>query len=364
MSEQRIIALLGRRDEPTDGVEEYCRFLGAALKPHGFALTIFRVLWADKGWRAAREELRAASREWRDSWILLQYTALAWSNRGFPSGAQRVFRIARASGARTAVVFHDAHAHPGTRLIDAIRRWAQIRMMRGLFEAADRVILTLPAEKIAWLPRAKEKAAFIPVGANLPALPHEASQSTDSAGPLTVAVFTLTGGAHLLREADEIAFAVNHAAARVGKLRLLVCGRNAADAREPLTQRLDASRVALESHGVLPPEEVARTLAKADVFLFIRGQITSRRGSALAGIACGLPIVAYRGAETAPPVTEAGVVLVEEGDREGLAANLERVLADSALRHSLRERSRSAYEKHFSWPAIAARYVEVLRRDS
>ena len=364
MKEQRIIALLGRRDEPTDGVEEYCRFLGEALRPHGFALTIHRVPWAEKGWRSACRELRAASRDWRDSWVLLQYTALAWSSRGFPSAVERVFRIVRTSGARTAVVFHDAGGYPGTRIVDALRRWAQLRVMRNLFEMTDRVILTLPAEKILWLPRERRKASFIPVGANLPAAPRNSNQPAGSNQPLTVAVFTITGGPHLLREAEDIAFTVNRAASRVGKLRLLVCGRNAIEAKEPLAQRLDASRVTLETHGVLPPEEIAKVLANSDVLLFIRGQITSRRGSALAGLACGLPIVAYRGPETAPPVTDAGVVLVEEGDREGLAAGLERVLADSDLRQTLGERSRSAFQKHFSWPAIAARYAEVLRPDS
>jgi hypothetical protein len=29
---QLVIALLGRKDEPTDGVEEYCRYPGEALR--------------------------------------------------------------------------------------------------------------------------------------------------------------------------------------------------------------------------------------------------------------------------------------------------------------------------------------------
>jgi hypothetical protein len=40
MSAERVIALLGRRDEPTDAVEEYCRYLGAALVEHSFNLEI------------------------------------------------------------------------------------------------------------------------------------------------------------------------------------------------------------------------------------------------------------------------------------------------------------------------------------
>jgi glycosyltransferase involved in cell wall biosynthesis len=99
-------------------------------------------------------------------------------------------------------------------------------------------------------------------------------------------------------------------------------------------------------------------LAQADVLLFARGQISTRRGSALAGIACGLPVVAYSGPDTTAPVTEAGVVLVKEGDSEGLAAALERVLSDARLRAALRKRSRRAQQRYFSWSAIAALYAE------
>ena len=48
--------------------------------------------------------------------------------------------------------------------------------------------------------------------------------------------------------------------------------------------------------------------------LFVRGPISSRRGSALAGIACGLPIIALERSETGPPVAGAGVVPVPQDD--------------------------------------------------
>ncbi len=54
----KIIALLGRRDEPTDAVEEYCRHLGAALVGHGFQMDIRRVPWNERGWASSLEALR------------------------------------------------------------------------------------------------------------------------------------------------------------------------------------------------------------------------------------------------------------------------------------------------------------------
>ena len=112
---------------------------------------------------------------------------------------------------------------------------------------------------------------------------------------------------------------------------------------------------------VLPGEEVVRQMRSCDVLLFVRGGISSRRGSAIAGIACGLPIVAWEGAETAYPITEAGVVFADPKSQRGIGEALLRVLSDEEYRASLAERSQRAQERYFSWKAIAERYAEGLR---
>ncbi|HEV2618009.1 MAG TPA: hypothetical protein VGU63_15535, partial [Candidatus Acidoferrales bacterium] len=103
-------------------------------------------------------------------------------------------------------------------------------------------------------------------------------------------------------------------------------------------------------------------LAQANALLCIRGHVSSRRGSAIAGIACGLPIVGYRGEETAFPITEAGVLLVENGDRDGVADALCRILTDDKLHEELCRRSVNAERQYFSWNAIAAQFLHVLAR--
>ena len=84
---EKWVALLGRRDTPTDGVEDYCTFLGEALEQHGVQLQNVRVRWSDEGWFGALRHLWRESGGWRDDWVLLQYTAMGWSRRGFPFGA-------------------------------------------------------------------------------------------------------------------------------------------------------------------------------------------------------------------------------------------------------------------------------------
>jgi hypothetical protein len=44
------IALLGRRDYPTDALENYCTYLRQALFKHSINLQLVRVPWAERGW--------------------------------------------------------------------------------------------------------------------------------------------------------------------------------------------------------------------------------------------------------------------------------------------------------------------------
>ena len=48
---QRWVALLGRKDEPTDALEDYCKLLAQSLGKRGCSLEMFRIPWAEQGWR-------------------------------------------------------------------------------------------------------------------------------------------------------------------------------------------------------------------------------------------------------------------------------------------------------------------------
>jgi len=204
-------------------------------------------------------------------------------------------------------------------------------------------------------PAVRRKARFIPVGSNVPERWKEAAGS--KAGEPAVAVFGVTDGRG---EETLLAEVVGRAAEQVGPLRLVVLGRGARQAEPALRAALDGRPVRLEVHGVLPPAEVSDRLASADVQLFVRGGVSTRRTSAIAGLACGLPIVGFAGRETSFPITEAGVQLVPVGDVDGLARELVEVLRDRELREHLARRSREAVQQYFSWAAIANRYLEML----
>jgi glycosyltransferase involved in cell wall biosynthesis len=358
-----IMALLGRADAPTDALEDYCNWLKRALEQQGQPMEIARVPWATNDWLHAFKWTWREAQNWRGRWILLQYTALGWSQRGFPIGAAVIIWIARRRGAKCAIVFHDALPYDAPRFVDRIRRAVQLWTMRKLYQLTSHSIMTVPAENVAWLPRPATRAEFIPIAANLSGTlvkPNDTNSVRKNNSPKTIAIFGVTGPPQLQPEVELIAQIVRQAAEQLGKLKLLVLGRNAQEAEAPLRTLLTDTEIELEIHGVLPADEIERRLSESDVLLFVRGGISSRRGSALAGIACGLPVVAFEGAETGLPVTEAGVILAPERNRNALANNLVNVLSDDALRNNLRNRSLEAREKYFSWNVIARKFLQVL----
>ncbi len=357
-----MIALLGRRDEPTDALRDYCSWLAQAIRRRGQTLEMAEVAWDADGWPKALWAVWKRSRAWRGAWVLFQHTGLMWSRRGFPLGALVVLWLLRRRGNRIAVVFHDVSDDSRYNWPQRFRLSFQYFVMKTAYRWCECPILTVPAEHAPWLAKADQsKAIFIPVGANFPepARPGEHAEHKACAGA-TIAVFGVTSGAPMATEIADIAYVVKGALRCASPLRLVVLGRGSSEAESHLRRTLNGSGVEVSVLGLLPSEKLAGVLSAADVLLFVRGHVSSRRSSAIAGIACGLPIVGYSGVETDYPITAAGVLLVPQRDREALARALHRVLTDPALRGELRERSRAAQREHFSWDAIAGRYLAAL----
>jgi glycosyltransferase involved in cell wall biosynthesis len=356
-----VVALLGRADAPTDAVEEYCHYLGDALRVQGFSLAIERVAWAKHGWRQALRSLRRRAKGWKGMWVLVQYTALAWSARGFPRRFLRVLRILKAAGVRIAVIYHDVEPVEGTRWIDRLRHRTQLWVMREATNLSDAAVFTVSLEKISWLKPPCPNVVFIPVGANFPTTGEAVSrQGVSNGAKLSIAVFGITGGIFTRKEIEEIVGAVRLASERVKDLRLVVLGRNSKDTEAELRRQMNGIPVELQVLGVLSSEDVVRSLSRCDVLLFVRGHISTGRSSAIAGIACGLPVIASEGPRTAPPITEAGVAFYSPQKKNDLGEVLLHVLQDEHYRASLAQRSWVAQQRYFSWTVIARQYAEFL----
>ncbi|HKW88723.1 MAG TPA: glycosyltransferase [Candidatus Acidoferrales bacterium] len=357
---RKVLALIGRRDLLSDGVWDYCLRLVDALHPHDIDIQLFETNWAQNGWFAALRTLWSESTKMRADWTLLQYTAMAWSRRGFPIGALVVAWMAKSRGEQLGVVFHESRGFRANGIWARFRFACQEWTIRRLYSIADLGAFTVPLVDVPWLAKSDSKARFIPIGSNIPenTAPRHRTASTES--PKTVAVFCVTNRDRTVWEVEEIAAAIRHAVRIVPNLRLTVFGRGAIESRQLLESALAGSGVELSVLGVLSGEEVKRILCDADALLYVRDVLNPRRGCSLAAVACGLPIVSYGDATASYPLSEAGIMLARPGDREGLAHALERVLTDDSMWNSLHLLSLSAYKKFFAWEEIARRFGVVL----
>jgi glycosyltransferase involved in cell wall biosynthesis len=356
-----VRSLLGKRDSPTDAVEDYCRLLGAALKERGCDFTLARVSWDEVGWAGALGELWRNSPDWKGSWVLAQYTALMWSRRGFPLLFLLVPGVLKLRKTRIAVVFHDPQPYGGKRFVDRARRVCQWVVMRWAYGLSDATVLTVPLEEAGWLPKRRTKATFIPIGANVPVSATDRRLSRNGHEAKIITVFGITDAGNIHKEIADIALAAKRASEQVGRVRLVTLGRGSAESAERLRQALGGSRVEFDALGILAAAEVSQVLADADVSLFVRGPISTQRGSAIASIANAVPLVSYANPTLPVPLAEAGVLGVPYPQGEELAQATTRVLTDRQLWCELHERSRLAHAKYFSWEAVASRFLEVLR---
>ena len=354
------IAVLGRQDEPTDGVEDYCLFLGRALASQGIELQQVRVSWGELGWIGALRRLSRESSAWRGKWVLLQYTTFMWSRRGFPFGVVVAMAILRRHGARVAIVFHEACRQGGPRWIDRLRGACQDGVIQKIHRGAVKSIFTVPLETVAWLPRGEMKAVHISIGANIPECVNRRSVPVLAREQKTVIVFGVTGAPEMAREVERIVEVMREASKRLGKMRLVAVGRGSVEAKDLLEEAFEGSDVEVVVRGILPATEITREFESADVMLFVRGAITPQRGSAIAGIACGVPIVGYRNGEIGGSLMEAGIEWSSRPDRESLTRGLVRVLSDPNRWAELHKRNLEAQKKCFSWATIADQFCRLL----
>lgn len=363
-----VIALLGRPDTPTDGVADHCAFLGRALTRRGVDFAMIRAPAMEESWPIALWQLSRTSANWRGKWVLLQYTALAWSRRGFPFLAVAAILLLRIRGISCGVVFHEPFRQGGSdrssTLKDTIRGAFQDWMIHALHQLSQISIFTLPLAKISWIALGDPKAVSIPIAANIPEELGGANSARNTAttpAVKTVAIFCYTPGPNAVHEVADTVQAIRAARSQGIAVRLLAVGRSTAEMRSEIESGLAGSDAEISILGMIPAEQIAVHLSTADVQLFVCGPVSQRRSTALAGIACGLPIVGYEGLAEGTPIAEAGLYLVPYRDSQALSAALSKVLRDDELAADLRRKSCAAHSKYFSWDSVATRYLEVLR---
>lgn len=352
-----LTMLHGWRDHPTDGIDNNSAMLASALEALGVRVRRVDLPWDQVGWRAVRSRAREIGASAGGGWVLLPFTPLMWSRKGLPLRVLSVVRRLRRGGAQVAVHFHDVLPASGPRVRDRFRTFVQRWTMRRLTRGADAVLSSVHPSLVPWMSEADRRRAILLVTGS--AVPSATMRAMRRRGHLRVVVFGLTDRRES-RESAEIAELMILLADAGVQVRLDLIGRGSEVSGSVIEPALADHDVEVAVHGLLTAEEISRALAGSDVMLFLRTGVSSRRSTVAAGIAHALPIAGYRSPETGPPVTDAGLALVDQGDLQGLAHILIRMSRDPSELAILSERSRIAFERTFSWPAIAGALFEGL----
>lgn len=314
--------------------------------------------WSPRCWSAVIEVLDRL----RPEWLHIQYQTGAYAMR--PGVNLLPWRLRGLEGRpRIAVTFHDLLTPYLFPKAGPLRRWINWRLARD----ADAVIVTNPsdAERLQAV-----RPWMIPIGSNIPVAPPADFERTAwrarlgvGADEMLVAYFGLlapTKGVDLLVEAM----------ARLdSSWRLVLIGGAAtapqdrlhARAVRALIDRLGIADRVVET-GYVAPAEVSAWLLAADMAaLPFRDGASFRRGSLLAALSHGCPVVTTMPADAA--TTEAlrsAAILTPPNDVKALASALAALGRDAAVRARMAAAGR-ALAARFDWATIAARHEALYR---
>jgi glycosyltransferase involved in cell wall biosynthesis len=322
-----------------------------------------------------------ALREARPDLVHLQYQTAAY---GMSPVVNFLPLLLRCQGVRAPFVttFHDVRPPYLFPKAGRLRGLA----VRALAALSDAAIFTHPGD-LAWA-RATRAAAWIPIGANVVPGgvtdgPAERARLGIRPDQIVVAHF---GFLNASKGVDVLLRAIHRLVRGQLDVRLLLIG-DEVGASDPSNEEVArqvrrlAVSLGIEERiirtGPLPARDVSRALAAADVAaLPFADGASLRRGSLLACLAHGLPVVTTSGAPE-PPVpascrvapfesldprlTSAVVALVPPGDDTALAREIFGLVEDPPRREALSQAGREI-ARQLSWPSIARATANIYQR--
>jgi len=326
-----------------DAIDEYSRRLIGALRANGS-----EVVYMSNGLSPLR------SRSADPAWVLLQYNAFRYGKWGFAPGLVRdALLLQRRRGVRLSIMIHEAWV-PMTDWRSTLMGIWQRAQLRTLVCLADRVMTSTEA-----LAREIGRGAVhTPIASNITPVPTSraaARERLDLGDKLTVALF---GRAHPSRALDYAEAAITALADAHGAQRLAVLNLGA-DA-PPLHV---SPEVEVRSPGCQTEDELSLGLAASDVMLlpFADG-ISTRRGTLMAALAHGVPVLGLNGHNTDAVLAQAAdaIVLTPVGDRAAFVRAVVELTRDPARMRATGDAGRRLYESRFGWPVLAGTVASQL----
>jgi glycosyltransferase involved in cell wall biosynthesis len=264
------------------------------------------------------------------------------------------------------VLFHEYAYHVawGERLMHNVRGVVTSAMGALVASRADRIFVSTPAweRRIPARVRAARSIAWLPTPSNVPPLFDEESvraarQMATGGESITVIGHFGTFGLHIARLLAE---ALHPLLLGRPDRRCLLIGRGGNAFAKELSRRHPTMSSQLVTTGGLPTESIARYIRACDIMLqpYEEGA-TSRRGTLMAGLSLGVPVVTNLGHSSEAIWSESGAVaLAEDARPESIAAAAESLLSSPARWQDLGRRAAAIYVERFS----LERTLETLQR--
>ncbi len=300
-----------------------------------------------------------------DSILLWQYVPHMYGHGGVNAQLPRFIRELHRARRPQVVLAHEIAAdyswHPG-RFWYA---WNHRRQWRQLMKFAD----VLPIACGRWVedwsrrkPRAAGKMFTLPSPSNLPHEPvgpdHRAQWRREHKLDPSTPVLAYFGTLNPTKQLPWIIEAWAQAHSPSSPVAFAVIGAAPA---VPLEGEL---RQYFRPLGHLPAAEASRALSAVDLMAlpFVDG-ISERRGSLMAGLQHGVPVVSTIGHNTGTELRKAPWLrLAPVSSRDAFVQAVGELLADPAARTRLGAAGKTQYDQHFSWPVVVDRLRQRFPR--
>jgi glycosyltransferase involved in cell wall biosynthesis len=367
---RRLAILCNESAGRVDAIRDYSFHLAGGIQQRGAAADVW-LRRSDGAWHSSvqpdesdgRPEQLSLDPEKYDA-LAIQYNPFMYGKWGFAPWLPLMLRRLKRRSPRTRIglMVHEPYVPMVNWKWMLMGAW-QRTQLEACRIGADLVFASIEA----WADVLRSRTPFrpslhLPVGSNLPdrrdargAMRQRLNLTDDHV--VLASLSTSSAG----RLEGHLVGAVNAVAAASANVTLLNLGAGA-----PKPRGL-AGSVQLHQPGRLSYEELASWLSAADLFLapFVDG-VSTRRGSLMAALQHGLPVVGTDGSLTDDVLAQARdallLVPVDRSDRFAEAVvELAQARADAA---SVGQRGRLLYQTRFDWPIVAGSLLEAFEVDS
>lgn len=349
-----LLSLVAQSGRCTDGVLDHASGLTKAMGDEGWRSELVVVDWRSEGFLRSLRKLRRRLRQTDADRVVVHYSHLAWSRRGFPFGFIALVAVLKSLGAEVFVWIHDP-GRVGPRLHHRVMSFVKGRGLVLATWMSDGSVVSVHPTCIDWISRRTRNVIYCP---SAPIVGHHPWRGSNSLP--TVAVFGSAIGP-LAKKAEAVTRVCTRLAQIVGQFELRLVGADDGSAAL-IADMLRGSGVQVRSTGHLDVEGIADALSSSTVLLVVREGLTPRSSTLSAALMCGLPVIGMTGDETCEPIFDAGTIIVDDSDWDAMAVAVGRVIADPVLAQELSERSHDVATDWFSWSATVRRVAGLFER--